>query len=134
MIRKKKGQVIVKVLQGETIQDSKEGGENKNTEQKEEEKKSALFDAFAVSLGLKDEPKIESLLDTVDFNGIVKYIKDGKAKNIITMAGAGISTSAGIPDFRSPETGLYDNLQKYNLPEPTAVFSIDYFKVSRILF
>ncbi|XP_071161601.1 NAD-dependent protein deacetylase sirtuin-2-like isoform X2 [Mytilus edulis] len=108
--------------------DSKEGGENKNTEQKEEEKKSALFDAFAVSLGLKDEPKIESLLDTVDFNGIVKYIKDGKAKNIITMAGAGISTSAGIPDFRSPETGLYDNLQKYNLPEPTAVFSIDYFK------
>lgn len=108
--------------------DSKAGGENQNMEQKEEEKKSALFDAFAVSLGLKDEPKIESLLDTVDFNGIVKYIKDGKAKNIITMAGAGISTSAGIPDFRSPETGLYDNLQKYNLPEPTAVFSIDYFK------
>lgn len=107
------------------------GGDNsdsKATEKKEEEKKSALFDAFAVSLGLKDEPKIESLLDTVDFNGIIKYIKDGKAKNIITMAGAGISTSAGIPDFRSPETGLYDNLQKYNLPEPTAVFSIDYFK------
>jgi len=23
---------------------------------------------------------------------------------------------AGIPDFRSPGTGLYDNLQKYNLP------------------
>ena len=53
---------------------------------------SALFDAFAISLGLKDEPKIESLLDTVDFDGIIKYIKDGKAKNIITMAGAGIST------------------------------------------
>lgn len=29
---------------------------------------------------------------------------------------------------RSPGTGLYDNLQKYNLPHPTAVFEIDYFK------
>ncbi|XP_064600311.1 NAD-dependent protein deacetylase sirtuin-2-like [Liolophura sinensis] len=46
------------------------------------------------------------------------------------MAGAGISTSAGIPDFRSPGSGLYDNLQKYNLPDPQAIFSIDFFKES----
>jgi len=58
----------------------------------------------------------------------VQYIKDGRAKKIITMAGAGISTSAGIPDFRTPGTGLYDNLQKYNLPEPTAVFDIRFFR------
>ena len=38
--------------------------------------------------------------------------------------------AAGIPDFRSPGTGLYDNLQKYNLPDPTAVFDIGYFRVS----
>eukprot|EP01147_Barroeca_monosierra_P009494 gene9494-1735_t len=44
------------------------------------------------------------------------------------MAGAGISTSAGIPDFRSPGTGLYDNLQKYNLDAPEDVFSIDFFR------
>ena len=30
------------------------------------------------------------------------------------------------PDFRTPGTGLYDNLQKYNLPHPTAVFELDY--------
>ncbi len=36
--------------------------------------------------------------------------------------------AAGIPDFRSPGTGLYDNLQKYNLPSPQAIFEIGYFK------
>lgn len=35
---------------------------------------------------------------------------------------------AGIPDFRSPKTGLYNNLQKYNLPHPQAVFELDYFR------
>ena len=49
---------------------------------------------------------------------------------IIVMTGAGISTAAGIPDFRSPGTGLYDNLQKYNLPHPQAVFEINFFRVS----
>ena len=46
------------------------------------------------------------------------------------MAGAGISTAAGIPDFRTPGSGLYDNLQKYNLPYPEAVFDIGFFRVS----
>lgn len=44
------------------------------------------------------------------------------------MCGAGISVSAGIPDFRSPGTGLYDNLQKYNLPNPQSIFTLDYFE------
>lgn len=44
------------------------------------------------------------------------------------MCGAGISVSAGIPDFRTPGTGLYSNLQKFDLPYPEAVFEINYFK------
>lgn len=44
------------------------------------------------------------------------------------MTGAGISTAAGIPDFRSPGTGLYSQLEKYNLPHPQAIFELDYYK------
>uniref|UniRef100_H2ZB26 NAD-dependent protein deacetylase n=1 Tax=Ciona savignyi TaxID=51511 RepID=H2ZB26_CIOSA len=58
---------------------------------------------------------------------VARIIKSEGVKNIIVMAGAGISTASGIPDFRSPGTGLYDNLQKYKVPYPTAVFDLDYF-------
>ncbi|XP_066948348.1 NAD-dependent protein deacetylase sirtuin-2-like isoform X1 [Macrobrachium rosenbergii] len=75
--------------------------------------------------GAEDGPKV---LDEVTVDGIVKYILSGQCKNIITMAGAGISTSAGIPDFRTPGSGLYSNLEKYNLPCPEAIFDIEYFK------
>jgi NAD-dependent SIR2 family protein deacetylase len=58
---------------------------------------------------------------------LIQGFKDGKFKNVIVMTGAGISVSAGIPDFRSAGTGLYANLQKYNLPSPESIFDIDYF-------
>ena len=35
---------------------------------------------------------------------------------------------AGIPDFRTPGTGLYDNLQKYNLPYPEAIFDVEFYR------
>ena len=87
---------------------------------------------MAAKLGIdikyhNDEQTHPSVLSSLDVDGVVEYIKDGKSKNIIVLAGAGISTSAGIPDFRSPGSGLYDNLQKYNLPNPTAIFDIRYF-------
>lgn len=37
-------------------------------------------------------------------------------------------TAAGIPDFRSPTSGLYSKLQGFDLPSPEAIFQIDYFK------
>ncbi|KAK2869518.1 hypothetical protein Q7C36_001389 [Tachysurus vachellii] len=58
---------------------------------------------------------------------IAKGIREREFKRIVVMAGAGISTPSGIPDFRSPGSGLYDNLQKYNLPYAEAIFEINYF-------
>uniref|UniRef100_A0A8B9KZ01 Deacetylase sirtuin-type domain-containing protein n=1 Tax=Astyanax mexicanus TaxID=7994 RepID=A0A8B9KZ01_ASTMX len=58
---------------------------------------------------------------------IAKGIRDREYKRIVVMAGAGISTPSGIPDFRSPGSGLYDNLQQYNLPYAEAIFEINYF-------
>ena len=44
------------------------------------------------------------------------------------MAGAGLSVPSGIPDFRSPGSGIFDNLAHFNLPYPEAIFDIDYFR------
>ena len=70
-------------------------------------------------------PPIEGLT-SLTMEGIAEYIKSGKAKKILIMQGAGISTATGIPDFRSPN-GIYANLADYNLPFPEAVFDIKYF-------
>jgi NAD-dependent deacetylase sirtuin 2 len=65
----------------------------------------------------------------VSVRAIAEKIKalEGR-EGVVVMAGAGISVSAGIPDFRTPGTGLYDNLKKYNLPTPTSIFDIRYFR------
>jgi NAD-dependent histone deacetylase SIR2 len=74
-----------------------------------------------------DEPAEDPVLKSFDLKTAAEYMN--KCSNIIVMSGAGISTSAGIPDFRSPGTGLYSQLEKYNLPFPEAVFHLDFFRV-----
>ena len=48
-------------------------------------------------------------------------------QNIVALVGAGASCSAGIPDFRTPGTGLYDRLGKHDLPVPEAIFDLGYY-------
>ncbi|KEY83979.1 SIR2 histone deacetylase [Aspergillus fumigatus] len=63
-----------------------------------------------------------------DIENIANLIKSGQVHKIVVLVGAGISTAAGIPDFRSPETGIYDRLKPLHLPYPEAIFHINYFR------
>ena len=47
-----------------------------------------------------------------------------KSKNILVITGAGISTSLGIPDFRSRNTGFYSQLIARGFESPEDVFDI----------
>ena len=69
-----------------------------------------------------------SLLPSFTVEAIADLMRSGRARRIIVLTGAGISVSCGIPDFRSPGTGLYDNLQRFNLPDPQAIFTLSYFR------
>ncbi|KAL8170078.1 UNVERIFIED_CONTAM: NAD-dependent protein deacetylase sirtuin-3, mitochondrial [Gekko kuhli] len=58
---------------------------------------------------------------------VTELIQKKECSRIVVMTGAGLSTPSGIPDFRSPKSGLYDNLQQYNIPYPEAIFELSYF-------
>ncbi|WRT64600.1 uncharacterized protein IL334_001533 [Kwoniella shivajii] len=76
----------------------------------------------------------ERLSNVSTLEDALRLIRD--SKKIIILSGAGISTSCGIPDFRS-STGLYSKLQeegKYNLDDPQQMFDIHYFKENPQVF
>lgn len=66
--------------------------------------------------------KIDTLKDALE-----------KAQNVMVLTGAGISTSLGIPDFRSSK-GFYSQLHHMGLSDPQDVFSLSIFQRNPEIF
>lgn len=65
--------------------------------------------------------KLSNFSETNDFVEKLKV-----AKRILVLTGAGVSTSLGIPDFRSSE-GFYSKIKHLGLDDPQDVFNYDIF-------
>ncbi|XP_004531383.1 NAD-dependent histone deacetylase Sir2 [Ceratitis capitata] len=75
---------------------------------------------------LSEPPRRQKLRYINTFEDVIQLIQ--QSQNIIVLTGAGVSVSCGIPDFRSSD-GIYSRLAKDfpNLPDPQAMFDINYF-------
>mmetsp|Transcript_625 Transcript_625/g.632 ORF Transcript_625/g.632 Transcript_625/m.632 type:complete len:247 (-) Transcript_625:495-1235(-) len=114
-------------------EDAKDGESSTDTESKldkEEEKKEVPEDSKTAPEGEGEEEKPKFSREE-----LIENLKSGKYKKVTVLTGAGISVSAGIPDFRSPKIGLYATLkEKYDMDDPSEIFSIDKFYSEPELF
>ncbi|KAH3898735.1 related to NAD-dependent histone deacetylase SIR2 [Saccharomycodes ludwigii] len=93
---------------------------------------------YAVKL-IKDLQKamnkvLSSRIKLANFHTIDDLLTKLKtAKKILVLTGAGISTSLGIPDFRSSE-GFYSKIKHLGLDDPQDVFNYDIFTEDPAVF
>lgn len=82
----------------------------------------------------EQDTKNEKKPESTKYLDFISQLKENRFKSIIFMTGAGISTSSGIPDFRS-KGGLFQQLQeKYELSTPEEFFDINTFKKNPMIF
>jgi len=91
---------------------------------------------FYQLLSLAISRELSKRLKLPQYNSIddaVELLK--KCNNIILLTGAGISTSLGIPDFRSKD-GLYALVKErgFDIDDPQEVFSLEKFREDPAIF
>eukprot|EP00964_Phaeocystis_antarctica_P147645 scaffold114286_cov63-Phaeocystis_antarctica.AAC.4 len=89
--------------------DAGEEGEGEDNElsreaQMDQLREMLILRGYRPKLDADGEPRL-AVLSSFDIDGIAEYLQRNDCRNVVVMAGAGISVSAGIPDFRSPGTG-----------------------------
>lgn len=77
---------------------------------------------LAINRELNKRPRLSQYKTIDDAAALLR-----ERKNIMVITGAGISTSLGIPDFRSKNTGFYSRLLQMGYEEPEQVFDIQNF-------
>lgn len=82
---------------------------------------------WQIIINISEPPKRKKRKDINTLEDVVRLLNEGK--KILVLTGAGVSVSCGIPDFRSRD-GIYARLAVDfpNLPDPQAMFDIDYFR------
>ena len=88
----------------------------------------------SVTFDSPEEEETTVLNGDRSLHGVASAIREGRVKKICVLTGAGISCNAGIPDFRSPVTGIYNNLEEYHLPTPESMFELAFFKENPSVF
>ncbi|CCH45439.1 NAD-dependent histone deacetylase SIR2 [Wickerhamomyces ciferrii] len=88
-----------------------------------------------VKLLQKAMNKVYSMRTRLDDIHTVEHAleKISKAQKILVLTGAGISTSLGIPDFRSSK-GIYSKVQHLGLTDPQEVFDLETFREDPTIF
>ncbi|XP_051945525.1 NAD-dependent protein deacetylase sirtuin-1-like [Xyrauchen texanus] len=82
---------------------------------------------WQIIISISEPPKRKKRKDINTLEDVVRLLNE--RKKILVLTGAGVSVSCGIPDFRSRD-GIYARLAVDfpDLPDPQAMFDIDYFK------